>query len=66
MVKRAINPCITMKVVSHHHRLIPKAFELFPSGDVLLKVTDVKQKTFLVSCYKTETDADLPALTGPV
>jgi len=64
MVKRAINPCITMKVVSHHHRLIPEAFELFQSVDLLLKVTDVEQKTFLVSCYETETDTTAEGFVG--
>lgn len=56
MSKRKISQCIRMTVISHHHRLAPEAFRLFQQDDLLLKVSNVQDKSFLVSCYRTAAD----------
>lgn len=51
--------CIRTMILSHHHRLTEDAFEYFMKPGLLLQVSEVKEHSFLVSCYKAETDKTL-------
>lgn len=48
--------CIRTKILSHHHRLTEDAFEYFQNPELLLQVSDVKENSFIVSCYRTKDD----------
>ena len=50
---------IRSSIVSYHHRLTEDAFEYFMKPDLLLQVSNVKERSFLVSCYKAEEDKRL-------
>lgn len=48
--------CIRTKILSHHHRLMEDAFEYFQNPELLLQVSEVKEFSFIVSCYRDEDD----------
>ena len=48
-------------ILSHHHRLTEDAFEYFKKSDSLLQVSDVKENSFMLSCYRTKNE-DMPEL----
>jgi hypothetical protein len=48
--------CIRTSIVSHHHRMSEDAFDLFMRPDSLLQVSNVKERSFLLSCYRGEED----------
>lgn len=51
--------CIRTSIVSHHHRLTEGSFELFMRPELFLQVSNVKERSFLVSCYRGERDTRL-------
>lgn len=44
---------VKTKIVSHHHILNVESFEYFTKGDTLIEVSDIDERTFMLSCYKT-------------
>lgn len=51
--------CIRTMILSHHYRLTEDSFEYFMKPDLLLQVSDVKERSFLVSCYRADSDKTL-------
>lgn len=49
---------IQTKIVSHHHTLDKDSFEYFMTGKTLIEVSDVEERSFLISCYKTPEDTN--------
>jgi hypothetical protein len=56
--------CIRTKIISHYHNLKSEAFELFQKDDLLLRISNVDERSFLISCYKTENDSSLESFYG--
>ncbi len=59
MNKESKLDCIRTKIISHHHHLSDDAFEYFKSPELQLQVSDVKEHSFLVSCYRSQEDTNL-------
>lgn len=53
------NVFVRTKVVSHYYLLTEDAFEYFRKPELLIEVSDVKENSFLLSCYKTASDPSL-------
>ena len=47
---------VRTKIVSHHYRLAADPFDYFRKPELLIEVSDVKENSFLLSCYKTAND----------
>lgn len=56
--------CIRTKIISHYYKLTKEAFELFQTDDLLLRISDVEERSFLISCYKSENDISLELFYG--
>jgi hypothetical protein len=56
--------CIRTKIISHYHKLSEDAFELFQTDDLLLRISDVKEHSFLISSYKSENDSYIESFYG--
>ena len=56
--------CIRTKIISHYYNLTNDAFELFQTDDLLLRISDVDERSFLISCYKSENDSSLEFFYG--
>ena len=56
--------CIRTKIISHYHKLTEQAFEVFQADDLLLRISDVEERSFLISCYKAENDSSLELFYG--
>lgn len=55
---------IRTKIISHYHKLSEDAFELFQTDDLLFRISDVKERSFLISVYKSENDGSLEMFYG--
>ena len=51
--------CIRTLIVSHHHRLTENSFEYFMKPNLRLQVSNVTERSFIVSCYRVQTDTRL-------
>lgn len=64
MKHQSSESCIRTKILSHHHRLTNEAFDLFQRDDLLFRISDVEEHSFVISCYKTENDNYLELFYG--
>lgn len=55
--------CIRTKIISHYYKL-SKEFDLFQADNLLLRISDVEEHSFLISCYKSENDRSLELFYG--
>jgi predicted HicB family RNase H-like nuclease len=56
--------CIRTKIISHYHKLSSDAFEIFQKDDLLLRISDVNEHSFFISCYKSDNDSSLESFYG--
>jgi hypothetical protein len=59
MENQAKGTCIRTKIISHYHKLTKDAFEVFQTDNLLLRISNVEEHSFLISRYKSENDASL-------
>jgi len=52
---------IQTKIISHHHILDKDSFEYFMTGETLIEVSNVEERSFLISFYKTTEDTNTMA-----
>jgi hypothetical protein len=64
MENQVQSTCIRTKIISHYYKLSEDAFGLFQTDDLLLRISDVKEHSFLISSYKSENDRYLESFYG--